>query len=62
MFLLPLLTPVSKATIDQHDKTGTVPAGHMIPAHAKEYKQGGPIPKHKSTEVPPTLRESSSSD
>ena len=53
---------LSKATIEQHDETRDGrPAMHMIPAHAKEYKQKAPIPKHKSTEVPPTLRKSSSS-
>jgi hypothetical protein len=50
-----------KAKIDQHDETGSVPAMHMIPAHAKEYAQKAPIPIHKSTELPPTLRESASS-
>jgi hypothetical protein len=33
----------------------------MIPAHAKEYKQGAPILKQKASDVPPNLRESSSS-
>jgi hypothetical protein len=46
--------------IEQHDENNIVPGGHMIPAHAKKYAQGAPIPKHKSTELPPTLRESSS--